>query len=162
MFNPSNNFESKPDFTLAWLIIGAMVMMQFIYIVVCHSFGAQIQQPIDMEQRIFIRSVFYVLAIATFPLTTLTRYILVRLNQTMSGQKTAAKRYLVTLIVSQAMMESVGVWGFVMFILGDGFNTLYIFSGMAILGFFLQRPKPEEYQSIVDALKNMQTRAENT
>jgi hypothetical protein len=42
-----------------------------------------------------------------------------------------------------------------MFILGDSFNTLYIFSGLAFLGFFLQRPKPEEYQSIVEALEIM-------
>lgn len=156
MFNASNNSGSNPDFTIAWLIIGAMVILQIIYIIVCHSFGAQIQHPVDMQQRIFIRSVFYVLAIATFPLTTLTRYILVRLNQTMPGSKTAAKRYLITLIASQAMMEFVGVLGFVMFILGDGFNTLYIFSGMAILGFFLQRPKQEEYYSIAEALESQQ------
>jgi hypothetical protein len=154
MFKDSNPSASNPDFTLAWLIIGVMIIMQLIYIGICHSFGAQIQQAVTMEQRIFIRTVFYVIAIATFPLTTLIRHILVCLNQTMPGNKTAAQRYLLTVIVSQAMMESVGVLGFVMFILGDDFNTLYIFSGLAILGFFLQRPKPDEYQSIVDALKN--------
>lgn len=154
MLNPANNSASKPDFTLAWLVIGVMVAVQIIYIVVCHSFGTQIQQATDMEQRVFIRTVFYVLAIAIFPLTTLTRYILVRLNQTMPGQKTASQRYLITVIVSQAMMETVGILGFVMFILGDDFNSLYIFSGMAMLGFFLQRPKSEEYQSIVAALEN--------
>lgn len=156
MFNASNNSALKPDFTVAWLVVGAMVIMQIVYIAVCHSFGSQIQQAVDMEQRVFIRTVFYVLAIATFPLTTLFRYILVRLNQTMPGHKTAAQRYLVTVIVSQAMMESVGIFGFVMYILGDAFNTLYIFSGLAILGFFLQRPKQDEYWSIVEALENQQ------
>jgi hypothetical protein len=72
----------------------------------------------------------------------------------MPGEKTAAQRYLITVIVSQAMIESVGILGFLMFILGDGFNTLYIFSGLAILGFFLHRPKQTEYESIVEALEN--------
>lgn len=154
MFDTSSNSVSQPDFRVLWFIIGAMVITQAIYIVVCYHLGTQIQQPIEMEQRVFIRSVFYGLAIGLFPLTTLTRYILVRLNQTMPGDKPALKRYFVTVIVSQAMMETVGVLGFVMFILGDAFNTLYIFSGMAILGFFLQRPKLDEYHSIVEALEN--------
>jgi preprotein translocase subunit Sss1 len=148
------NSESKPDFTFAWLIIGAMVIMQIAYIVICHSFGSQIQQAVDMDQQILIRTLFYVLAIVTFPVTTLVRYILVRLNQTMPGDKPARQRYLLTVIVTQAMMESVGVLGFVMYILGDAFNTLYIFSGLALLGFFLQRPKQDEYQSIVQALED--------
>ena len=154
MFHPAHPSASKPDFNLAWLIIAAMVITQFIYIGVCYSFGAQIQQPLEMEQRILIRSIFYALAIATFPLTTLIRHILVRLNQTMPGDKPARQRYLVTVIVSQAMMETVGIFGLVMYILGDEFNTLYIFSGLAILGFFLQRPKPEEYHSIEEALEH--------
>lgn len=156
MFNNRSDSASKPDFTVAWLIVGIMVVTQLIYIFICYNFGNQIQQAVDMEQRIFIRTVFYVIAIATFPLTTLIRHIQLRLNQTMPGEKTARQRYLVTVIVSQSLMESVGVYGLVMFILGDDFNTLYIFSGLAILGFFLQRPKYDEYQSIVEALENQE------
>jgi hypothetical protein len=156
MFNNFNQSSAKPDFTVAWVIIAFMVLMQGIYILVCHQFGTQIQQALSMEQRIFIRTVFYVIAITAFPLTTLLRYILVRLNQTMPGNKSPAQRYLVTVVVAQAMMESVGILGFIMFVLGDDFNTLYIFSGLAVLGFFLQRPKPEEYDSIVEALQNQQ------
>lgn len=152
MLTDLENSSTKPDFNLAWLMVGAMVGSQLIYIAICHSLGPQIQQTLELEQRVIIRTVFYVLAIATFPLTTLVRHILVRLNQTMPGPKTASQRYLVTVIVSQAMMESVGIFGLVMFILGDDFNTLYIFCGLAILGCFLQRPKPEEYHTIVAAL----------
>lgn len=156
MFNNFNESSAKTDFTVAWVIIAFMVLMQGVYILVCHQFSTQIQQALSMEQRIFIRTVFYVIAITAFPLTTLLRYILVRLNQTMPGNKSAAQRYLVTVVVAQAMMESVGILGFIMFVLGDDFNTLYIFSGLAVLGFFLQRPKPEEYDSIVEALQNQQ------
>ena len=148
------NAEEKTNFTRIWLIIAAMVVAQIIYIILCQILGSQIQQPINPEQRIFIRSLFYAIAISIFPLTTLIRHILLRLNQTMPGDKSAQQRYLVTVIVAQAMIESVGILGFVMFILGDNFNTLYIFSGLALLGFFLQRPKQHEYDSIVEALKN--------
>ena len=64
----------------------------------------------------------------------------------------AKNRYLVTVIVSMSLIESVGIFGFVMFILGDNFNTLYIFSGLSALGLFLYRPKVNEYANIVEAL----------
>jgi preprotein translocase subunit Sss1 len=153
MFDSAKNSVASPNFTIAWLIIGLFILMQGGYIVLCHSFGAQIQHPLVVEQRILIRSLFYVFSIILFPLTTLLRYIGVRLNQTMTGDKPAHCRYLNTVIVSQSLMEIVGILGFVMFILGDEFNTLYIFSGLALLGFFLQRPKREEYFSIVTALE---------
>jgi hypothetical protein len=46
----------------------------------------------------------------------------------------------------------VAVFGFVMFILGDDFNTLYIFSVLGALGLFLHRPKIEELAAIDQAL----------
>jgi hypothetical protein len=156
MFSRLKKANTQPDFTTAWLIIAIMVVMQSVYIIICHQFGTQIQQALNIEQRIFIRTLLYVVAIATFPLTTLLRYILVRLNQTMPGEKTASQRYFITVLISQAMMESIGIFGFVMYILGDDFNTLYIFSGLAVLGFFLQRPKPQEYQSIIEMLEHQQ------
>jgi len=50
------------------------------------------------------------------------------------------------------LIESVGIFGFVMFILGDNFNTLYIFSGLSALGMFLYRPQMDEYARIIEAL----------
>jgi hypothetical protein len=111
-------------------------------------------------------------------MTNLIRHIQLRLNQTMpnshsapeiddcmdaGGRAThgavseAKKRYLVTVIVSMSLIESVGIFGFVMFILGDNFNTLFIFSGLSALGMFLYRPKLDEYARIVEALTAQKT-----
>jgi hypothetical protein len=181
--------QLKSDLILPWVIQGIMLAMLMAYVVVCITFGDQIQQPLPEAQRVLIRTILYVVAIATFPLTNLIRHIQLRLNQTMpfsqvapriddcmdAGGTTpgmqevesrqeqrlramhgaiaeAKKRYLVTNIVSMSLIESVGVFGFVMFILGDNFNTLYIFSGLSALGLFLYRPKVDEYATIVEAL----------
>lgn len=146
------NLNPKHPFFVAWMIIAALMVSQAVYIVLCHSLGNEIRYILNSEQRILIRSILYVVTIILFPLTTLLRHILCRLNQTMPGDKPAQQRYLSTVIVSLTLMESVGIFGLLMFIFGDGFNTLYIFSGLACLGFFLQRPKFEEYQAIVEAL----------
>lgn len=51
-----------------------------------------------------------------------------------------------------SLAEGIGVLGFVMFMLGDDFNTLYIFTGLSALGLYLYRPKQDEYVRIIEAL----------
>jgi len=154
--------QLKSDLTMPWAIVGIMLAMLVAYVIVCIIFGDQIQTPLPEAQRILIRTILYVVAIVTFPMTNLIRHIQVRLNQTMPYSHgtpgiEAKNRYLVTVIVSMSLIEAVGFFGFVMFILGDNFNTLYIFSGLSALGLFLYRPKVDEYAKIVDALTAQKT-----
>ncbi len=159
MGNQVEREQLKSDLILPWAMVGMMLVMLVTYIVICQVMGGRLQQPLPEAQRVLIRTVFYVIAIATFPLTNLIRHIQLRLNQTMPCSRTAngavaiaKSRYLVTIIVSMALVEVVGVFGLVMFILGDGFNTLYIFTGLSALGLFLYRPKADEYAEIIEAI----------
>ena len=153
--------QLKSDLFLPWLIQGVMLASLVVYVIVCITLGDQIQQPLPEAQRVLIRTILYVVAIVTFPMTNLLRYIQLSLNQTMpfssiEPEGEAKKRYLVTVIVSMSLIESVGIFGFVMFVLGDNFNTLYIFTGLSALGLFLYRPKVHEYTRIVEALTAQQ------
>ena len=157
MGNQVEREQLKSDLILPWIIVGVMLAMLAAYIIICHTVGGQLQQPLPEAQRVLVRTVFYAVAIATFPLTNLIRHIQLRLNQTMPCADTAygnvaKSRYLVTVIVSMALVEVVGVFGLAMFLFGDGFNTLYIFTGLSALGLFLYRPKTDEYSEILKAL----------
>lgn len=159
MGNPVEREQLKSDLILPWVIVGMMLVMLAAYVSICHVLGGQLQQPLPEDQRVLIRTVFYALAIMTFPLTNLIRHIQLRLNQTMPRPRathdavaTAKSRYLVTVIVSMSMIEVVGIFGLIMFVLGDGFNTLYIFTGLSALGLFLYRPKEDEYAEVVAAI----------
>jgi len=163
MGNHVDREQLKPDLVLPWVIVGMMAAMLAAYIIICHTLGGQLQQPLPDAQRVLIRTVFYAIAIMTFPLTNLIRHIQLRLNQTMPYSQTsngtvavAKSRYLVTVIVSMSLIEVVGIFGLVMFMLGDGFNTLYIFTGLSALGMFLYRPKADEYLEIIDAIAAQQ------
>jgi putative Ca2+/H+ antiporter (TMEM165/GDT1 family) len=137
-----------------WIIVVCMVISLLAYVAICQWFGHELQEPLPEERREFIRTIFYVIAIVLMPLTNLIRHIQLKLNQTMPGNKTAKSRYLLTVIVSMLLMESIGVLGFVMYMLGDDFNTLYIFTGLSLLGVYLYRPKEDEYDQIVNELNN--------
>ncbi|MDD5460742.1 MAG: hypothetical protein PHG00_03775 [Methylococcales bacterium] len=158
--------QLKSDLILHWVILSIMLVMLAATIIVCQTIGEQLQQPLPEAQRVLIRTILYVTAIVTFPLINLIRYIQLRLNQTMPYSRSkhdptdivskaiavAKSRYLVTTIVSMALIGSVGVFGFIMFVLGDNFNTLYIFTGLSALGMYLYRPKADEYLRIIEAL----------
>ena len=68
----------------------------------------------------------------------------------------AKNRYFLTVLVSMALIESIGLYGLLLFYLGDGVNSLFIFSGLSALGLFLYRPKLAEYRSVVEALADKQ------
>jgi len=152
MQNSVEREQLKSDLIVPWIMVGLMAVLLAASIVVCQSLGEQLQQDLPANQREFIRTVLYVIAIITFPMTNLIRHIQLRLNQTMPGNKPAKSRYQLTVMVSLALVESIGVSGLVMFMLGDEFNTLYIFTGMSALGLFLYRPKQDEYEAVVAAL----------
>ena len=159
MGNQVEREHLKSDLILPWVIVGMMLAMLAAYIIICHTVGERLQQPLPEAQRVLVRTILYVIAIVTFPLTNLIRHIQLRLNQTMpyspgtqGAVATAKSRYLVTVIVSMSLVEVVGIFGLVMFMLGDGFNTLYIFTGLSALGLFLYQPKVSEYSEIIDAI----------
>ncbi|MFZ2725334.1 MAG: hypothetical protein WAX77_03685 [Methylococcaceae bacterium] len=143
---------------LAQIYLGAIALTIIVYLGLCHYFNEALQQPIVEAERVWVRTGLYIVAIITFPMTNLVRHIQLRLNETMPFDNkdallVAKQRYLITLIVSLSLIESIAVFGFIMFILGDGFNTLYIFEILAALGLFLYRPKIAEYQKVLAALE---------
>jgi len=148
----SFSHENNHRLTVHWLVCAAMLMLLAAYNAVCQVWPDDIRINLDESQRILIRTVFYGIAIVLFPLTNLMRHILLRLNQTMPGEKSAEQRYFVTILVTQAMIETVSIFGLVMFILGDDYNTLYIFTLLGVLGIYLHKPKQTELQSIIYAL----------
>jgi hypothetical protein len=144
--------QNHPNLLPHWLVCAAMLLLLIAYNLVCHLYPAQIRAEIDESQRLVLRNVLYALAIIAFPLTNLMRHILLRLNQTMPGKKTAAQRYLLTVAITQSMIASISVFGPIMFVVGDDYNTLYIYSVLGLLGIFLYRPKADEHDAIAQAL----------
>ncbi|WP_198244820.1 hypothetical protein [methane-oxidizing endosymbiont of Gigantopelta aegis] len=136
-----------------WWVVYSVVLTVLIYNLICHYFDAQIQYDLGEEQRVLIRTFLYIAAIVLLPLTNLLRFVLIRLNQTMPGDKSAEDRYFITIVWTQLVIELIASFGLIMFILGDGYNTLYIFSVIALLGAGLHRPKQQDLDGIKVALQ---------
>ena len=136
-----------------WLVTGAFLLLLILSLIVCFLWPEAIQYKVAEETRVLTRSILYLVAILLFPFVKLLRYILIRLNQTMPiDHRTAKQRYLTTVIICLTVIELVGGFGVLMFVLGDGDNTLFIFGLLAVLGIFLHKPNYQEYQSVCVAL----------
>ncbi len=157
MYRSLNDESLKADLKLPWLIVGLMLIALVINLVICFTVGTELQEPLPEITRVKIRTILYIIAIITLPMTNLIRHIQLKLNQTMplthtSYRTEAKKRYLLTVIISMTLMETIGLFGFVLFMLGDGTNNLLILTGLSALGMFLYRPKLDEYTKIIEEL----------
>jgi len=63
------------------------------------------------------------------------------------------------MIVSLALSESIGIYGLVLFLLGDSFQTLYIFISISALAMFFYRPKREDLETLAIAMQTKEAPA---
>ena len=146
-----------------WVIWIAILASLVIYIFICHFIGAEIRQnappdfPIDRLEKIL-----YAVALATFLLAFFLRRLMVssRLSGAQglvakplsgSSQPPYLARYTIAVVISLALAESIGIYGLVLFFLGQDFQTLYIFIAASALAMILFRPKVEELESLASA-----------
>ena len=143
-----------------WIIWGAIFGSLFIYVFVCHHFGAVIPEnarpniPLDL-----IRNVLYGVAILTLIGTRFLRKFMLAARPggsvptslkpaSPSDPSSHTAKYAAAMLVSLALSESIGIYGLVLFFLGGNFRTLYIFIGISALAIFLYRPKKEELEML--------------
>lgn len=148
---------TKSQFRKYYWVCATYLTLLIGYIVFCHWGADNYRLITDEATRTVWRSVLYIVAIVLFPLTNLLRFVLLRLNQTMPGNKTADERYFTTVCITQSLLHSVAIFGLAMFMLGDDFNTLYIFSVLGCLAVYLHRPQAAELEAIEDALTQHDT-----
>jgi hypothetical protein len=140
----------------AWLIWASMLSMLAVYILIARLWGGQIRTAAGSGASIIpLRTVFYMVALATFPLINFLRRKMVRYpsrrrwHHDRHIQTSRYDSYYLTIVtLSLALAESIGVWGFVLFILGDNLQTLYLFCGMSALAIVLYRPKADELEQL--------------
>ena len=156
----SERKENVNRLLILWIIWGGIFGFLFIYVFICHQFGDEIRRNANLDIPLdLVRNVLYGVAISTLILTRFLRKFLLAgrssgsesmsLNPpTPSAQSSSIGKYAVAMVVSLALSESIGVYGLVLFFLGESFRTLYIFIGISALAIFLYRPKREELESL--------------
>ena len=140
--------QLQTDLVTAGIIRAASLMSLMTMLVICHIYAEKIQIDLDEQLRITIRTILYVVTILTFPILKFVRHVMLRLQKNNTPPKS---RYLLAITVTMLIAESMGIFGFVMYVLGDSYNTLYIFTMLSALAMFLHKPNKEEYKEIFES-----------
>jgi hypothetical protein len=63
-------------------------------------------------------------------------------------------RYTTAMVVALALCESIGIFGLVLFLLGDTYRTLHAFISLSAVSMVYYRPKLEELETLCVTMKN--------
>lgn len=148
-----------------WIIWAAMAGSLLLYVFICHQFGEEIRRNIDHHFPVpLLRNIFYMIAVITLFLTHFLKRLMLSGTSRASSSKALQSgphsnqppflaKYATALIVSLALSESTGIYGVALFLLGDGFQTLYIFTAISGLAIYFHRPKKEELEALASAMQ---------
>ena len=160
MVGVSERGANEERLLIFWIMWAGFFASLCIYVLICHLAGDGIRLtattniPLDL-----IRNLLYGVSISTLFLTRFLRKFMLAersgssgptsLNpQLNSNQSSPISKYAIAMIVSLALSESIGVYGLVLFLLGDNFRTLHIFIGISAIGMFFYRPKRDEIETL--------------
>ena len=157
MLNAKETDQLNSRFTQLWLIWGCIFSSLFIYV----GFSFLIPQTQTIAQIQKLTYIGYGYAVMIW---FTSRMIKQQMQQSKLPLKSdqeqisteeilfaAIQKYQTTLIVTIAMMESIGIVGLVLFFLGGGRPTLIAFTVVAGVGIAFYRPRREE---IIDMIQS--------
>lgn len=146
--------------TFLWFIWVGIFGSLPIYVLICHLAGDEIRPTLGSNFPLdLLRNVLYGVAIFTLLLTPFLRKFMLAGRSRgpgpttsqpplISNQTSPMAKYAIAMVVSLALSESIGIYGFVLFLFGDNFQKLYIFVGFSALAMFFYRPKREELETV--------------
>ena len=146
-----------------WIIWGGMVGSLAIYVVICNLIGDQIRRPIGPSFPLtLLRNILFGVSIVTLIATHFIRKLI--LKKPSGGPESASAsqpsphnidktspKYIVAMIISLVLCESVGIYGLVLFFLGGSFQAMYTFMIISAVGMFYYRPKRDEIETLYHA-----------
>jgi hypothetical protein len=153
-----------------WIIWGGMLVALVAYVLICLLWGDSLQQSASPFPVDLMRDVLYGIGMLTLILTHFLRKFMLSGRSGGSGpmssetpspsdQSAVAGKYVTAMLVSLALSESIGIYGFILFMLGGDLGTVLIFNGIAAMAMFIYRPKREELETLSIAMQTKEVPA---
>ena len=151
--------ELNRHFLTLWIIWGAMLSSLVMYLLICHAApGIRSESPMGVSPGLLGNILLGVSAAELLILYFIRRAMFSPaargpINRRVEQKPLISKRmfmskYVSVVIISLAVSESIGIYGFVLFILGDDYSTLYTFILISALAMVAFRPKAAEFERL--------------
>jgi F0F1-type ATP synthase membrane subunit c/vacuolar-type H+-ATPase subunit K len=157
--------EIEKGYRRLYIIWMALVASLFFYILICHMLGDAYRQNIKpgypyetMQKSLLLVSIVQLglsLYFRKFLLSSRSSVHKSKLTPRISSQSVSPElaKYFIAVLVTNALSESIGIFGFVLFLLGDTYETLYLFMAISTVAMIYHRPKKDELLGLVEDSK---------
>lgn len=145
------NTEAKKQINIIRIIWASMLGTLAVYVLICYIFGDEIKSGISPDIPVgLIKNILIVVSAVELVAAGFIRKFMLRgrtqVNPAFRTEASQiAKRYTAAVLVSLAISESIGIYGLVLFFIGEGFPTLYTFIAISAGAMIFFRPKAEEF-----------------
>ena len=165
MMEETSTMELEKGLRILWIIWAFMLGSLLVYVFICHQVGEEIRGNTSPDFPIgLLKHIFYGVVIVTlFLVHFLRRFMLTGRfssseaklfkSASISNQPSLLAKYKIAVVISLALCESIGIYGLVLFFLGDDLQNLYIFITVSALSMFFYRPKMEELEGVTLIMK---------
>ena len=141
------------------LIIWVAILASLpIYLVVCMAVRDQLQSIADFNTFEILKYALWVLSALTLIGAHFLRRLLLRAStatgvQTVSPQHPAVAKYTVAIIITMALLESIGIYGVVLYFVGMDTTSLQQLLLVSAIAMFFYRPRKEELFTLAVRMK---------
>jgi hypothetical protein len=161
MLNETEKRGLEKGMIVLWLIWGAIFVSLLIYILVANMLVEEIKQASmeDFDLPLMRNILIAVGVLEIFIIQLLRRYMLPKDNtspsrklqssSTDSGLVKIMAVYTKATVITLALAESIGIFGLVLFFLGDSFQVLYLFIAVSAAVMFYYSPKRDELEAFI-------------
>jgi hypothetical protein len=146
------------------MIWGAIFGSLGVYLIVCVAFGNQFQSGAGPDfPMAILKNILLAVSILTLLIVRYLRKYLIRVgspalrsSQTSSVQHPVVGKYASAILITSALLESIGLYGVVLFFLTKDNSSLYLFLIISAAGMIYFRPRKDELLSLVATMKVQQ------
>lgn len=169
MLDPGEREALTKGFRIIRLTWAALLFSLLVYVLICHVGGEEIRAAVSPDfPRELLRNILYFIAVAELIIAYFLRKFILKptvsrpqssfiQHEQDGGIGVVVSKYMVAVLVSLAISESIGIYGLVLYLLGDELQTLYIFVAVSALAMFYFRPKMEELEQLAVAMRHHST-----
>jgi len=144
------------------MIWGAILASLGVYLVVCLSVGKSLQINIssDFSFKTIKYALFGVSYITLFLVYYLRKFLMnpgrsiPNSKQISSTQHPAIAKYTIAIVITSALLESIGIYGVILFLLAKDTSSLYQLLLISAVGMIYYRPRKEELIKIASHMGN--------
>lgn len=138
----------------------ALLLSLPMYFVVCTAVGDQLQSSMDSATFTILKSALWCVSVLTLVAVHFLRKFFLQAGgsglpsvQPESPQHPAVAKYTVVIIMTMALLESIGIYGVVLFFIGKDAASLQQLLIVSAVAMFFYRPRKQELFKLADRMK---------